>query len=40
MTHRIATGILVATPVFVRIKQTAGNGSCTMTIAQFGNATY
>ena len=35
-----ATGILVATPVFVRIKQTAGNGSCTMTIAQFGNATY
>ncbi len=35
-----ATGILVATPTFVRLKQTAGNGSCTMTIAQFGNATY
>jgi hypothetical protein len=35
-----AQGVLAATPVFVRIKQTAGNGSCTMTIAQFGNATY
>ena len=35
-----ATGILVATPTFIRIKQTAGNGSTTMTVAQFGNATY
>lgn len=35
-----AQGVLVATPIFVRLKQTAGNGSCTMTIAQFGNATY
>lgn len=35
-----ASGVLVATPVFVRLKQTAGNGSCKMTIAQFGNATY
>ena len=33
-----ATGILVATPLFVRIKQTAGNGSTKMTVAQFGNA--
>lgn len=33
-----ATGALVATPTFVRIKQTAGDGSCTMTIAQFANA--
>jgi hypothetical protein len=35
-----AQGVLAATPTFVRIKQTAGNGSTTMTIAQFGNATY
>ena len=35
-----AQGVLTATPLFVRIKQTAGNGSTTMTIAQFGNATY
>lgn len=35
-----ATGILVATPTFIRIKQTAGNGSTTMTFAQFGNAPY
>jgi len=35
-----AQGVLVATPIYVRLKQTAGNGSCTMTIAQFGNATY
>lgn len=35
-----AQGVVAATPVFVRIKQTAGNGSCTMTIAQFGNAPY
>lgn len=33
-------GVLVATPVFVRLKQSTGNGSCTMTIAQFGNAPY
>lgn len=35
-----ASGVLVATPVFVRIKQTAGNGSTRMTIAQFSNAPY
>lgn len=35
-----AQGILTATPIFLRIKQTAGNGSTTMTVAQFGNATY
>jgi len=35
-----AQGVLVATPTFIRIKQTAGNGSTTMTIAQFGNATF
>lgn len=35
-----ASGVLVATPIFVRIKQTAGNGSTKMTIAQFGNAPY
>ena len=35
-----AQGILTATPTFVRIKQTAGNGSTKMTIVQFGNATY
>lgn len=35
-----AQGVLVATPIFVRLKQTAGNGSCTMTIAQFSNAPY
>jgi hypothetical protein len=35
-----AQGVLVATPIFVRLKQTAGSGSCTMTIAQFGNAPY
>ena len=33
-------GVLPATPTFIRIKQTAGNGSCTMTLAQFGNAPY
>jgi hypothetical protein len=32
-----AQGVLAATPTFVRIKQTAGNGSTTMTIAQFSN---
>lgn len=35
-----AQGILTATPTFLRIKQTAGNGSTKMTVAQFGNATY
>jgi hypothetical protein len=35
-----ATGAFVVTPTFVRIKQTAGNGSTKMTIAQFGNAPY
>ena len=35
-----ASGVLAVTPVFVRIKQTAGNGSCKMTIAQFSNAPY
>lgn len=35
-----AQGVLTATPVFVRLKQTAGNGSCTMTIAQFGSVPY
>jgi len=33
-----AQGILVATPIFVRIKQTAGAGSTTMAISQFSNA--
>lgn len=33
-------GILTATPTFLRLKQTAGNGSVRMTVAQFGNATY
>lgn len=35
-----ASGVLAVTPSFVRIKQTAGNGSTKMTIAQFGNAPY
>jgi hypothetical protein len=35
-----ATGALAVTPVFIRLKQNSGNGSCKMTIAQFGNATY
>ena len=35
-----ASGVLAATPIFIRIKQTAGNGSTKMTIAQFGNAPY
>ena len=34
------SGSLTVTPVFVRLKQTAGNGSCTLTIAQFSNAPY
>ena len=33
-------GQLTVTPVFLRLKQTAGNGSVKMTVAQFGNATY
>lgn len=32
-----ATGAFVATPIFVRIKQTSGSGSTKMTIAQFSN---
>jgi hypothetical protein len=32
-----ASGVLVATPIFVRIKQTSGSGSTKMTIAQFSN---
>jgi len=35
-----AQGALAVTPTFIRIKQTAGDGSTTMTVAQFGNATY
>lgn len=35
-----AQGVVIATPTFVRIKQTAGDGSTTMTIAQFSNAPY
>lgn len=35
-----AQGVLAVTPTFVRIKQTAGNGSTSMTIAQFSNAPY
>lgn len=35
-----SSGVLNATPTFIRLKQTAGNGSCTMTFVQFGNATY
>lgn len=34
------TGAFVVTPTFIRLKQTAGNGSATMTVAQFGNAPY
>ena len=35
-----AQGALTVTPTFIRLKQTAGNGSCTMTVAQFGNAPF
>ena len=35
-----AQGALSVTPTFIRIKQTAGNGSTKMTVAQFGNAPY
>lgn len=34
------SGALAVTPTFIRLKQTAGNGSATMTVAQFGNAPY
>ena len=34
------TAVLSGTPTFVRLKQTAGSGTATMTIAQFGNATF
>lgn len=33
-------GQLTVTPVFLRLKQTAGNGSVKMTVAQFSNAPY
>ena len=33
-----AQGTLVATPVFLRLKQNSGNGTATMTVAQFSNA--
>ena len=33
-----AGGSFTAVPTFVRLKQTAGSGSCTMTISQFSNA--
>lgn len=35
-----ASGVLTVTPTFVRIKQTAGNGSTKMTIAQFSSVPY
>lgn len=35
-----AQGVLAVTPTFIRIKQTAGNGSTKMTVAQFGNSPY
>jgi len=35
-----AQGILIATPVFLRLKQNTGSGTATMTVAQFGNAPY
>lgn len=34
------SGVLTGTPTFVRLKQTAGDGSCKMTIAQFANAPF
>lgn len=34
------SGVFNVTPTYVRLKQTAGNGSATMTIAQFSNAPY
>jgi len=33
-----AQGTLVATPIFLRLKQNSGNGTATMTVAQFSNA--
>lgn len=35
---RIAT--LSGSPTFVRLKQVSGNGTATMTVSQFGNATF
>lgn len=34
------SGVLVATPTFLRIKQTDGSGTVTATFAQFGNAPF
>lgn len=34
------SGVFNVTPIFIRLKQTAGNGTATMTLAQFGNAPY
>lgn len=34
------SGVLIATPTFLRIKQTDGSGSVTATFAQFGNAPF
>lgn len=31
------SGVFNVTPIFIRLKQTAGSGSATMTIAQFSN---
>ncbi len=33
-------GYLTVSPTFVRLKQIDGSGSATMTVSQFGNATY
>ena len=33
-----AQGTLTATPIFLRLKQNSGNGTATMTVAQFSNA--
>ena len=35
-----ATGILIATPTFIRVKQTAGNGSTSATMVQAGSVPY
>ena len=34
------SGVFNVTPTYVRLKQTAGDGTATMTIAQFSNAPY
>lgn len=34
------SGVFNVTPTFIRLKQTAGNGSATMTVAQFSNAPF